>query len=121
MQLFLNCTQIHVIAYYVALVLVSYAGESALGHLDYFFPPLVSLKVKIYSKAPELLDMSKQHMSISASLSRFRVTLVYLFVNRLLQFVEMVGVNTEEAKESARQRASAAVTAVSGLGSHSAR
>ncbi len=52
-------------------------------------------------------------MSVEATLSRMKVVFVYLFVSRMLRFIKMVGVNTEEAKESARQGASAAVTAVS--------
>ena len=76
----------------------------------------VLMKVEILSKPPDPLDVQGYDMSISASMSRLRVTFVYLFIGRLLRFIKMVGVDTEEAKESARQGASAAVTAVSGVG-----
>ena len=61
-------------------------------------------------------DMSKCDLSIEASVGQLRITVLFLFVNRLLIYLKRFEVSQdtiESAKRSAQEGASAAVSAVS--------
>ena len=62
------------------------------------------------------LDVTKQDLSVCASIGQLRVVVLFLFVKQLLNYLKGFNVSDEaitSARESARKRAGDAVTAVS--------
>jgi hypothetical protein len=76
--------------------------------------------VVVYPKATKTpsgaLDVTKQDLSVSAQVGQLRVVVLFLFLNRMLDFFKKFNVSEEtisSVSESARKTAEDAVTAVS--------
>lgn len=84
------------------------------------FPP--PQKVVVYPKATKTpsgaLDVTKQDLSVSASVGQLRVVVLFLFLNQMLSYLKRFNVSEEtisSVSESARKTAGDAVSAVSCL------
>ena len=77
----------------------------------------VFLQITVYSGTTKnSLDVTRYDLSVSASLAQLRITILFLFINKMLDFLKRFNLSKdtiESAKKSAQDGASAAVTAVS--------
>ena len=72
--------------------------------------------MEYFLSASGALDVTKHDLSVFASFAQLRVIFVFLFVSRMLIYLNRFGLSKEaikSAKKSARDSASAAVSAVS--------
>lgn len=81
-------------------------------------------QVSVYPEATKTdegyLDTNQCDISVVASLGQLRLVILYLFISKMSNFLKQLQLSQnaiEQAKKSAQQSASAAVTAVSLIGS----
>ncbi len=58
------------------------------------------------------LDVSKNDLSVSASLGQLRVVVLFIFINRMLTFLKRFDVVSKSAKKTAQKKATTAATTV---------
>lgn len=117
-----NCTP----SPYFRLILNEFLNCIPLAYSELHPPPNDTLWPSLHpqvlvfptaTKTPSgALDVARQDLSVSASLGQLRVVLLFLFVNRVLDYLKGFNVSDQtisSAKESARKTAGDAVASVS--------